>query len=164
MTLNELRKEVHILGRTSVVQKSDDGNNVFLISNTKMVESSEKYLKLLPSIPSPNQPLITSLSLSLNLQSPPSIPLRSKGISFRVPNLEREYFISISVELGDRDKTGVVIARIPLMVLAGDEDDLPPWIEEQNEVVMEMERDLIGEGETTVRVVDEVEGGLPDYC
>lgn len=151
--------------------------------------SSQKGLKLLPS--TPTNPLIKSFKLSLDLQSPSpssstttsstnpktpptpafnSTPLKTCGISFRLPNLEREYFLGITIELIDKKKI-VQIARIPLFLKVGDDDEVPPWDDgagdgngRVEEVRMGVGVDRVVEGGRTERVVqEEEEDGLPGY-
>ncbi|GAA6044650.1 hypothetical protein JCM8097_003128 [Rhodosporidiobolus ruineniae] len=89
-------------------------------------ESTASSASLAPTLPSfdGDHPLSSiDVPLSFSLRTPssanPSSP--SLGLTFRTPNLEREYILSASLAVSGCGT--VVIARVPMQVVVGDEQE-----------------------------------------
>ncbi|KAH8914790.1 hypothetical protein BT69DRAFT_1342282 [Atractiella rhizophila] len=101
-----------------------------------------------------------------------NIPLADQAISFRQHNIEREYVVSVSLQIGGRGAGGgrqYCVARFPIQIVPGEEDGhldlgLPSWEEAVAGLDEgERERRLSGEIPREVVVVDARDDGLPGY-
>lgn len=126
MTLNELRRETFQLWDDEIsLPHAHSSSSSQSTSSDKA--KGRQHLLIHPNCLGPLLPL------SFSLQSPSfGVPLSSSGLSFRLPNLEREYFLATSILPVGHTET--VLCRCPVQVLAGDE--APGW----EEVVRETRR------------------------
>ncbi|GAA6021653.1 hypothetical protein JCM10207_008099 [Rhodosporidiobolus poonsookiae] len=103
--------------RPRLALRADSSSSLSTISSASSSSSSS-----FPSLDAHLPPSTLDVPLSFNLRAPFSStlgPSRPLGLTFRTPALEREYILSASLTLAGQG--AVVVARVPVQVLSGEE-------------------------------------------
>jgi len=99
-------------------------------------QSIQGGIILHPSSPATSQ---STYSFAFDLQSPgfsrhtkrPLLPGAKMAVSFRTPNVEREYILALSVHIEGFDE--FFVARVPIQILPGDGNEEAERTEEEQE-------------------------------
>lgn len=151
MALKELRRSTVALDAASTSSTHPYATSPTASSSLSL--SSQPLL--LPTSPTSS----LSLPLTFDLQSPltpSSHSLRTCPLTFRIPNLELEYILLITLKL-DSSPSSIVLCRVPIQVIAGDDDEAPAF----ESVVADAGG--VREGQETRRETGSDDAGLPGY-